>query len=93
MASEQIIWLPSNEFVEIPTELGKRHEPAIKGKGVPVSAIVSYAVHHSMTPEQISNLWEGYITPQEVEAAIEYAQEYPELVDDKLSDEGDCLGH
>ncbi len=82
MATERL-----EEFIEIPMGLGKRQEPVIRGKGVPVWVLVSYAKGHNMTPEQISELWEGYITPEEVEAAIEYQKAYPERVDDKLKDD------
>jgi uncharacterized protein (DUF433 family)/DNA-directed RNA polymerase subunit RPC12/RpoP len=74
------------ELVEIPTELGKRHEPMIKGKGTPVWALVSYYIEAHMTPEEISQIWEGYITPEDVRAAIAYWRKYPELVDLKLGD-------
>lgn len=84
---EDIIAGPrEDDLVEIPTELGKRDEPIIKGKGTPVWAVVSYATRHHMTAEQISELWGGYITVPEVQAAIDFFLEYPQLVDDKLSD-------
>jgi len=67
-------------FIEIPTGIDKRHEPVIKGKGVPVWALVSYVITRQMTPKQISDLWEGFITEQEVEAAIDYWRAKPEAV-------------
>jgi uncharacterized protein (DUF433 family) len=74
-------------LVEIPAAVGKRHEPVIKEKGVPVWVIVAYATKHGMTPRQISQLWKEHITVDEVEAALVYWLEYPEAVEDKLSDE------
>ncbi|MBI4641676.1 MAG: hypothetical protein HY731_13345 [Candidatus Tectomicrobia bacterium] len=77
---------PLDDIVEIPTDVGKRHEPVIKGKGVPVWVLVSYVMKRDLTPEQISHLWKGYITPQEVRAALIYWHAHPEAVVDKLSD-------
>jgi uncharacterized protein (DUF433 family) len=74
------------EFIDIPMGIGQRHEPVIRGKGTPVWILVAYHNKHNMTPEQISQLWNGYVTAQEVEAAIAYAQAYPELIDDRFSD-------
>ena len=93
MTSEELSGLPLDELVEIPTAIGKCHEPVIKGKGIPVWVLVSYAIHHSMTPQQISDMWDGYVTPRDVQAAITYAQTYPELVEDKLGDTGNGLGN
>jgi len=75
-----------NEYVEIPSGIGKRHEPVIRGKGVPVWVLVSYATKRNMTIEQISQIWDGYITAQEVQGALDYWRARPELVEDKLTD-------
>ncbi len=77
---------PSGGLVEIPTEIGKRQEPVIRGKGVPVWVLVAYATKRHMSPEQISRLWNGYVTQQEVGAALAYWRTHPEAVEDKLSD-------
>lgn len=74
------------DFVDTPTEMGKRQEPVIRGKGVPVWVLVSYATKRHMGPEQISRLWNGHVTEQEVQAALAYWQEHPETVQDRLDD-------
>lgn len=75
-----------DDFIEIPTALGKRHEPLIRGKGVPVWVLVSYATKRRMTPEQISQMWNGYVTAQEVSSALAYWGTHPEMVEDKLNE-------
>lgn len=75
-------WSP-DDFVEIPTGPGTRIEPYVKGKGVPVWVLWAYATQHGMTPKEISKLWLGEITEQEVSAALLYAEEHPDLIDDK----------
>lgn len=77
---------PFADFVEIPTGAGKRNEPVVKGKGVPVWVLVSYVVKRRLTPWQISRLWNGYISPQEVLASLAYWQANPEAIEDKLAD-------
>lgn len=77
---------PLSDLVEVPADVGKRHEPMIRGKGVPVWVLVSYAIKRRMTTQEISRLWNGYVTEQEVWAALAYWQSHPEDVEDKLSD-------
>jgi uncharacterized protein (DUF433 family) len=67
--------------------MGKRKEPMIKGKGTPVWVLVGYYTKDNMTPEEISEYWNGEITPEEVRAAIAYWKKYPERVIDKLSED------
>jgi uncharacterized protein (DUF433 family) len=75
-------WSP-DDFIEIPTGPGMRNEPVIRGKYVPVWVLWAYATHHGMTPEQISKLWLGEISEQEVTAALQYAEAHPDLIEDK----------
>ncbi|MBI4289755.1 MAG: DUF433 domain-containing protein [Chloroflexi bacterium] len=77
-----------DDVIEIPTAPGKRHEPVIKGKGIPVWVLVSYVTKRHMSAEEVSNLWNGYVTPAEVQAAVAFSRLHPEEVEDKLSDEG-----
>lgn len=70
-------------YIDFPTGPGKRNEPVIKGKGPSVWAVASYAMKWGMTPEEISPMWKGEITPEEVEAAIDFWKKYPEYVEDK----------
>jgi uncharacterized protein (DUF433 family) len=72
-----------DEFVEIPTGPGMRNEPVIRGKYVPVWVLWAYATQHGMTPEQIRDLWPDTLTADEVRAAIRYAEEHPDLIEDK----------
>ncbi len=54
---------------------------------MPVWVLVSYARRRKLTPQQISELWNGHITEQEVIAALEYFQDHREAVEDKLAAE------
>lgn len=72
-------------FVETPVGAAKRHEPVIKGKGVPVWALAAYSKR--ISPDEISKLWLGRITPFEVKMGLLYAQLYPDRVEDKLADD------
>lgn len=74
-------------YVEIPTGPGRRHEPVIKGKGVPIWVLVAYVEKRDLTPDEVSQLWNGYITTDEVVAALLYKKEHPEAVEDRLEDE------
>lgn len=75
------------DLVEIPADYHKRQEPMIRGKGTPVWVLVAYHTQHGMTPEQISRLWGGELTPDEVRSAIAYWRKYPERVVDKLRED------
>jgi uncharacterized protein (DUF433 family)/DNA-directed RNA polymerase subunit RPC12/RpoP len=75
------------DLVEIPEDYRKRQEPMIKGKGTPVWALVSDSITGGLTPEEVSKFWGGYVTPEEVRAAIAYWRKYPESVDYKLNEE------
>jgi len=75
------------KHVEILTGEGKRHDPVIRGKGVPIWVLVSYVQKRGLTPEQVSELWEGYITPDEVRAALMYQKKFPDKVRDPLIEE------
>jgi uncharacterized protein (DUF433 family) len=75
-------WSP-DDFVEIPTGLGMRHEPYVKGKGVPVWVLWAYATQHGMTPAEIRKLWPEQLTEEEVTAALLYAVAHPDLIEDK----------
>jgi uncharacterized protein (DUF433 family) len=74
------------DYIEIPEDLGRRHEPVIRGKGVSIWAVLAYVNRRGLTPEQVSEQWSGYVTPEEVRAAIFYQREFPELVDDPFED-------
>ena len=78
---------PTDALVEIPSGVSQRQEPVIRGKGVPVWAIVSYVDAYGLTPEEASELWNRYITPNEVRSALVYWRSHPE-VRDELADEG-----
>jgi hypothetical protein len=56
----------------------------IKGKGTPVWVLVAFYIEGQQTPEEISQLWGGHVTPNEVRAPVAYWQKYPEKVDLKL---------
>jgi uncharacterized protein (DUF433 family) len=73
--------------VEIPEDYRKRQEPMIKGKGTPVWALVSDSITGDLTPEEVSKFWGGYVTPEDVRAAIAYWWKYPESADYKLNEE------
>jgi len=75
------------DLIETPIEVGRRHEPIIKGKGVPVWVVVSYSTKHHMSPAQISQLWDGYITEEDITAALEYWRMHPEAIEDKLNEQ------
>lgn len=83
------IFRPENEFIEIPTGPGKHHEPMIRGKGPRIWILVAYSKHLGLTPEQIHDRWRGHLTLEEVQAALDYAEKYPELVDDRWDWEED----
>ena len=76
------------DLIETPIEVGRRHEPIIKGKGVPVWVVVSYSTKCHMTPAQINKLWDGYITEEDIKAALNYANLHPEAIEDKLNKGG-----
>ena len=76
------------DVIEIPTGVDKRHEPLIRGKGVPVWILVSYATKRGMSAAEVSGLWKGYVTEEEVRAALAYWRAHPENVEDKLNDAG-----
>jgi uncharacterized protein (DUF433 family) len=76
-----------DNYIEIPTGSGKRQEPIIKGKGVPIWSLVMYIRKGHYTPEQVSAFWDGYITAEEVRAAVLYQQQHPEMVEDRLGDD------
>lgn len=73
------------EYIEIPVGPGERQEPMIRGKGTPVWVLVSYATKLGKTPEAISAMWLGEITPDELRGARLYAEAHPDLIDDKLA--------
>ena len=83
--------VPSDNFmlenIEVPTGPGKRHEPVIKGKGVPIWPLVAYVQKRGLTPEQVSQIWNGFITSDEVLAALKYQREHPNVVEDHLEGE------
>ncbi len=72
-----------DKYVEIPRGPQKRQEPVIRDKGTPIWVLVAYHVQHGMTPEQISELWLGEITPDEVRAALRYGEAHPDQVPNK----------
>jgi uncharacterized protein (DUF433 family) len=81
------------EFIDIPLEIGKRHEPVIRGKGVSVWTLVIDAKYGHLTPEQISQLWSGYLTTQEIETALAYFEAYPELFEERVREMDEGLGN
>ncbi len=83
------IFKPENEFIEIPSAPGQHGEPAIRGKGPRIWILVAYSKHLNMTPEQIHHRWRGQLTLEEVQAALDYAEKYPQLVDDRWDWEED----
>jgi len=74
-------WIIEPEFPFI--EIGRNLEPVIKGKGTPVWALVSYATRGGMSPREISDLWDGFVTEEEVTNALAYWRAHPNMVDDK----------
>lgn len=59
--------------------------PYIKGKQVPVWILVDSVKSHGLTPEEVSQKqWLGRVTPEEVQAAVLYAETYPERVINKF---------
>ena len=83
------IFKPENEFIEIPSAPGQHGEPAIRGKGPRIWILVAYSKHLNLTPEQICDKWAGHLTVEEIQAALDYAEKYPELVDDRWDWEED----
>ena len=75
------------KFIEIPGGPNQRHEPVFKGKGVSLWAVLTYVNKRGLTPEQVSDQWSGYITVDEVRAAIQYQLKFPDLIDDPFDDE------
>jgi len=76
-----------SRFVEVPDGPGKRHEPVIKGKGVPIWSLIAYVEKRGLTPIEVSQLWNGYITAEEVAAAVTYKRLNPDSVDDRLDEQ------
>lgn len=77
------IFRPENEFIEIPWGSGKHGEPMIRGKGPRIWILAAYSKRFGKTPEQIQKSW-PHLTLEEVQAALDYADEYPELIDDRF---------
>ncbi|GEM_PF-5101081 len=71
--------------VEEMIDINMDGEPVIKDKWVPVWVLVSYNQKLNMSPKEISDMWKGLITEQEIEAAIEYWRANPDKVIDKLA--------
>ena len=69
------------EFIEIPTGPGKHHEPMIRGKGPKVCLIASYVKYYDKTPEELQEFWSVSLTLEEVQAALDFAEKYPYLID------------
>lgn len=69
-----------SEFIEIPTGAGKHGEPAIRGKGPRIWILAVYAKYYNMTAEQICKMWDGRLTVEGVQAALDFAEKYPELI-------------
>ena len=70
-----------NEFIEIPTGPGKHGEPMIRGKGPKVCLIASYVRYYGKKPEELQEYWMVSLTLDEVQAALDFAEEYPHLID------------
>ena len=69
-----------NEFIEIPTGPGKHGEPMIRGKGPRIWILAVYAKYQNLTVQEICALWGGRLTVEEVQAALDFAEKYPELI-------------
>lgn len=75
---------PSFEaYIEQINKPGYRSEPVVKGKGIPVWAIVAYVLDLDLSYEEVVSDWEGEISVDEVKAAMEYYQAHPEKVEEK----------
>ena len=84
-----------NEFIEIPTGPGKHGEPMIRGKGPKICLFASNARYYGMTAEEIlDNGWKGYLTLEEINAALDFAEKYPWLIDwDRYKPEPEEVWH
>ena len=83
-----------NEFIEIPTGPGKHGEPMIRGKGPKVCTLASYVRYAGATPDDIYRLWDGRLTMEEINAALDFAEKYPWLIDwDRYKPEPEEVWH
>ena len=78
------IQLPTYErLIERIDRVGYRTDPVLKGKGIPVWAIVAYVLDLDLSYEEVVSDWEGEISVDEVKAAMEYYQAHPEEIEQK----------
>lgn len=70
-------------YIEQINKPGYRSEPVVKGKGIPVWAIAAYVLDLDLSYEEVVSDWEGEISVEEVEAAMEYYQAHPEEIEEK----------
>jgi len=70
-------------FIERIDKPGYRSDPMIKGKGIPIWAIAAYVLDLGLSSEEVVADWEGEISVEEVEAAMEYYQAHPEEIEQK----------
>jgi len=75
---------PSFEaYIERINKPGYRSEPVVKGKGIPVWAIAAYVLDLDLSYEEVVSDWEGEISVDEVNAAMEYYRAHPEEIEEK----------
>jgi uncharacterized protein (DUF433 family) len=55
----------------------------VKGKGIPVWAIAAYVLDLDLSYEEVVSDWEGEISVDEVNAAMEYYRAHPEEIEEK----------
>ena len=77
--------LPSTyeRVIERIDRVGYRTDPVLKGKGIPVWAIVAYVLDLDLSYQEVVSDWEGEISVDEVKAAMEYYQAHPEEIEQK----------
>ncbi|MCX6023214.1 MAG: hypothetical protein NTZ05_16110 [Chloroflexi bacterium] len=70
-------------FIGTPTNPWSKQEPMVKRTRTPIWVLIRYLLA-GMTPLEVSELWGGDVTVQEVEAAQAYWQAFPSEVDLKF---------
>jgi uncharacterized protein (DUF433 family) len=72
-----------DRFIEKINKPGYRTEAVIRGKGIPVWAIVAYVLDLNLPYQQIIDDWGGEITADEINSAMEYYRQNPEEIEQK----------
>lgn len=73
-----------HDYIEISTELGRRREPVIKGKGYPVWSVIGYLFAVKGDVKQVMEDYKDRLTSDEINAALRYYLEHKEEIDAKL---------